>query len=333
MLSYIHDLDPVLFRFTEDLAIRWYGLAYIAGFIAGYFLLKLLSRRKLYPVPPDKLGDFITMTAIFGVLIGGRLGHFLFYQIPNEGMDAFLADPWAVFRVWEGGMASHGGMIGVLLYTWWYARRHKVSWLAITDGLAIVAPVGLFFGRVANFINGELFGRVTDATSAVAMKFPAEIMEPSFPRDKWFELLARVEQAAGQLSPGNTFYAKSRWMIDLARENGAVQEILGGYLAPRYPSQLYEAAAEGLLLFCVLWWVRLRYPKAPNGTFCMLFCFLYAVARIVTECYREPDSDTWYGITRGQYLSFGLVLGGVLFAIPVVRACKRRRDATAEMKR
>lgn len=324
---YIHDLDPVLLRFTETIAIRWYGLAYLAGFIAGYFLLKLLSEKKLYPVTPDKLPDFITWTAVFGVLVGGRLGHFFFYQLPNEGFDAYWRDPWSVFRVWEGGMASHGGMIGVVLFTWWYAHRHKLSWLAVTDGLAIVAPVGLFFGRIANFINGELFGRATEATTSLAMKFPAEMMEPTFPREKWFDMLSRVETAAGQLSPGNTYYEKNHWMIERLRDNDDVRQIVGEYLTPRYPSQLFEAAAEGLLLFVVLWWVRLRFPHAPNGTFCMLFCFLYAIARIGTEYYREPDSPMWGGFTRGQYLSFGLVVAGILFGIQVVRALKRRKQA------
>lgn len=97
--------------------------------------------------------------AIFGVLIGGRLGYVLFYQIPNHGWSQFLADPLMALRVWEGGMASHGGMIGVGLYTFYYAWKHRVKWVALLDGLAIVAPVGLFFGRMANFINGELYGQ------------------------------------------------------------------------------------------------------------------------------------------------------------------------------
>ncbi len=148
---YVHDLDPVIWQITDSIALRWYGLAYLMGFIGGYYLLSWLSRRKLYPVPQDRMADFVTYVAIFGVLIGGRLGYVLFYQIPNHGWSQFLADPLMVLRVWEGGMASHGGMIGVGLYTFYYAWKHRVKWVALLDGLAIVAPVGLFFSGAWQF--------------------------------------------------------------------------------------------------------------------------------------------------------------------------------------
>lgn len=122
------------------------------------------------------MADFVTYVAIFGVLIGGRLGYVLFYQIPNHGWSQFLADPLMVLRVGRG----HGqprGMIGVGLYTFYYAWKHRVKWVALLDGLAIVAPVGLFFGRMANFINGELYGRVVPPGSSQGMIFPAELSQ------------------------------------------------------------------------------------------------------------------------------------------------------------
>ena len=131
LTAYVHDLDPVIWQVTDSIALRWYGVAYLMGFIGGYFLLSWLSRRKLYPIPQDRLADFVTYVAIFGVLIGGRLGYVLFYQIPNHGWSQFLADPLMALRVWEGGMASHGGMIGVGLYTFYYAWKHRVKWVAL----------------------------------------------------------------------------------------------------------------------------------------------------------------------------------------------------------
>ncbi|MCC8020370.1 MAG: prolipoprotein diacylglyceryl transferase [Akkermansia sp.] len=318
---YVHDLDPVLIRITETIAVRWYGLAYIAGFVAAYWLLRYLSRKNLYPVPREKLADYITLMAIFGVLIGGRLGYVLFYQIPREGISLFMQDWTSAFRVWEGGMASHGGILGVILFICFYAWRHHMSALALMDGVAVVAPIGLFFGRIANFINGELYGRLAPPGSSVAMKFPAEAFEPSYPKET---LVHAVERSLGTNLPGDTFHQKIGEIIRLTRENETVREIVGAHLPPRYPSQLFEAAAEGLLLFAVLWWVRMRFPKAPKGLFCSLFCFLYAAGRIVTECFREPDAPLWMGVTRGQYLSFFLVIGGCLFLIPVWRERRRR---------
>lgn len=322
---YIHDLNPVLVQLTETLAVRWYGLAYIGGFIAAYFLLKFLSKKEMYPVPQEKLADFITLMAIFGVLIGGRLGYMVFYQIPREGIDLFLSDWTSVFRVWEGGMASHGGIIGVLLFLLFYARKHRMSFLSLSDGVAIVAPVGIFFGRLANFINGELYGRVASPDSSVAMKFPAEMLEANFPAENLFPMLVRVQNALGGEIPGASLHQKLQWVIVRMRDDETIKGIAGEYLSPRYPSQLFEAAAEGLLLFAVLWWVRMRFPRAPHGLFCALFCFLYALGRISTECFREPDAPLTWGITRGQFLSVFLVLGGILFLIPVIREVKRRR--------
>lgn len=122
LATYIHQINPVLWEIPgTPLALRWYGLAYIAGFILGYLMLKWLSARKLYCVEEEKLGDFITLVCLLGVLAGGRLGEFFFYWLPEKGLDGFLADPSWVFRVWEGGMASHGGMIGVILVSYFYA--------------------------------------------------------------------------------------------------------------------------------------------------------------------------------------------------------------------
>lgn len=282
MATYVHDLEPVLLEIPgTPLAVRWYGLAYLAGFVLGYYVLLYFSKKKLYCVEPDKLPDFVAMYAcLVGVVCGGRLGEFFFYWLPENGLSGFLEDPLWVFRVWEGGMASHGGIIGVIFVAWLYARRHAHSFPAVLDGLAIVAPIGLCFGRIANFINGELWGRVCSADNPIAVKFPQEI-----------GLFAYSQMPA------------------------AMQERVAELLPARYPSQLFEAVGEGLLIFLVLLVLRLKWRQAPAGVFAGLFGVLYAIARVVCECYKAPDDVVWHGITKGQWLSFGVFAAGAAFLI------------------
>ena len=330
LATYVHHLDPVIFDIPPidilgvhiHLALRWYGLAYVAGFVLGYLVLLRLSRRRLYCIAPEKLGDFITWVCMLGVLGGARLGEFFFYWLPKAGWSGFCADPLWVFRVWEGGMASHGGIIAVLLVAMVYARRNGLSIAAVCDGLAIVCPIGLFFGRVANFINGELYGRVADAANPIAMKFPQEILElpPVLPPAQLRECFKSAQNAYG----GDIVSLQQ--CVDLCRTNEAVRNAMEPFLTPRYPSQLFEAAGEGLLIFLVLFLLRLRWKSAPAGTFSCLFCFLYAAARITTECYREPETANLFGvITRGQYLSFGVILLGVVFFFIARRHAKLQK--------
>jgi phosphatidylglycerol:prolipoprotein diacylglycerol transferase len=157
-----HSLDPVILHLWGPLAVRWYGMAYLLGFLAGYLILKRLSRRGEFSVPQTELSGFMMHLAIYGVLLGGRLGYVLLYA-----WNDFLHDPLFLFRIWEGGMSSHGGMIGVMLTLLWTAHRKKVSFWNLTDGLALAAPAGIFFGRIANFINGELWGRPSRVPWAV----------------------------------------------------------------------------------------------------------------------------------------------------------------------
>jgi phosphatidylglycerol:prolipoprotein diacylglycerol transferase len=159
---WVDNFSPFLIRFTGNFGIRYYGLAYLLGFIAGGWLLYGYARAGRSLVPAAKVADLVTALVI-GVLIGGRLGYFLLYG----GWRSFSSDPLALFRVWEGGMASHGGMIGVALALAWFARANKIPFLHLCDLIASVAPAGLFFGRIANFINGELWGKTTRVPWAV----------------------------------------------------------------------------------------------------------------------------------------------------------------------
>src|SRR5437762_4549348 len=170
MLAYFVDnFDPFIFRFWDNVGPRWYGFAYVLAFISAYFIVRLLSKRGYCDLPPNRVSDFITWIALFGVLLGGRIGYVLFYK------PEMLRNPLSIGKVWEGGMASHGGMIGILIVSFYYARRHKPSWTNLGDALVVAAPIGLFFGRCANFINGELYGVATNISWA--MQFPKEMIE------------------------------------------------------------------------------------------------------------------------------------------------------------
>ena len=133
---YVHNISPDLIRFTDRIGVHWYGLCYVLGFYFAYLVMAYLARRGLSEVAEDKIADLITGTAIFGVVIGGRLGYMLGY-----GFNEFIRTPWIIIRIWDGGMASHGGIIGVALYLLWYARKHNLSWTGIGDTLVCGAPI------------------------------------------------------------------------------------------------------------------------------------------------------------------------------------------------
>lgn len=326
LATYVHHLDPIIVNLPHTpLAIRWYGLAYVMGFVLGYLVLLQLSKRDLYCVSPKKLSDFITIVCLAGVLLGGRLGEFFFYWLPEHGLSGFLTDPLWPLRVWEGGMASHGGILAVLLVAVIYAVRNKLPIAGVCDGLAIVCPIGLFFGRVANFINGELYGRICSADYPLAVKFPQELVElPAAQQQQAISALEQLVSAplsslravndAGQFTESTLDV-----IMRLTRESEVFRDTLAQFLHPRYPSQLFEAAGEGLLLFIVLISLRLVWKHAPAGIFSALFCFLYAAARISVECFKEPDAPTWGAITRGQFLSFFVVALGCAFLFAALR--------------
>ena len=315
--TYVHNLDPVALPLFGNFSLRWYGLAYLMGFVAGYLLLRYLGKRGLWVLKPEKAGDFIAAAALFGVFLGGRLGYILFYHIPRDGFHSLVADPLLVFRVWEGGMASHGGILGLVIFTYFYARKQKVTWTGLGDGLCVVAPLGLFFGRMANFVNGELYGRVANGVSW-AMKFPLALMDHAAPESARFEQVAAAAlQAEPKLAPAyqalemstdqSYAYARADYFDQLLvanRHSEKVTDAIAPYLEPRHPSQLYEGALEGLLLFAILWTVRLRFPKAPDGLLTGLFFLLYPMFRIFAEQFREPDAKLMGPFTQGQFLSF-----------------------------
>src|SRR6266566_953030 len=293
---YLHNLDPIIFRISDNVGPRWYGLAYVLAFICSYLLLLWLAKRGFADLPPQRVGDFITGCALFGVIIGGRLGYVFFYK------PEMLREPLSIFRVWEGGMSSHGGMLGLLLFTLYYAHRHKISWTNLGDNLVVTAPIGLFFGRCANFINGELYGRMTNVPWA--MQFPKELLDHPAEADRAVATCARIDPSLVTRDA----------IIEVARRQPEVANALRSILTPRHPSQLYEAFFEGIILFAILWFVRTR-MRQPNGVLTGLFFICYAILRIVIEYFREPDAALIAGFTRGQFFSFFLIAIGLAFVI------------------
>ena len=299
---YLHNLDPFIFRLWGNVGPRWYGMAYVLAFVFAYLILRVLSRRGYLDLPQSALGDFVTWVALFGVMVGGRLGYVLFYK------PEMLREPLSILRVWEGGMSSHGGILGIVIFTLIYSRRHKLPWTNPGDSLCVAAPIGLFLGRCANFINGELYGRVTSVPWAV--QFPKELLEA--------ESAAEADRALAACQQVDPSLRSVESIVEAVQTNPQIADILRGILAPRHPSQLYEAVLEGAVLFIILWIVRTRF-RTPNGFITGLFLVVYSVFRIIVENFREPDASLIGMFTRGQFFSFFLIAIGIGFMVVAKR--------------
>ena len=265
--------DPVLIS-IGPLAIRWYALSYIVGFM----LFLWLGRRRIAQgntlFTREMLDDFLTW-GILGVIIGGRLGYVLFYKFST-----YIDHPLDIFKVWEGGMSFHGGFLGVLAAMWLFSRKHKISFLKTMDFVAPLVPLGLASGRIGNFINGELWGRVTDINAFWAMGFPQAHYED-------------VEAAAH-----NPLWAE--WLQQYA-------------MLPRHPSQLYQFALEGICLFIVLWIFSKK--TRPDGQVASLFLAGYGFFRFLAEFARQPDDYLGLltlGLSMGQLLSVPMIVLGAI---------------------
>jgi phosphatidylglycerol:prolipoprotein diacylglycerol transferase len=299
MLAYfLDDFDPFIFRLWDSVGPRWYGFAYVMAFACGFWLLRVLAKHGYTELRVEQVGDFITWAALFGVMLGGRLGYVFFYR------PEMLREPLSIFKVWEGGMSSHGGMLGLIVFTFWYSWRYKISWTNLGDNLVVVAPIGLFFGRCANFINGELYGRVT--TVPWAMLFPKEILDP--------QNAAEADRALALAHGIDPRLTTPEAVVGSLQTHPLLREKMHQILTPRHPSQIYEALLEGVALFTILWLVRTR-TRQPDGVLTGLFFVCYAIFRIVSEYFREPDASLIAGFTRGQFFSFFLIAIGLAFII------------------
>ncbi len=344
LATYVHNIDPVIFSISDAIKLRWYGLAYLLAFVVGFYLLKRLGDKKLWVLPGEKASDFITLAAIFGVFLGGRIGNILVYQ-----WDEFIGNPLMIFKVWEGGMASHGGILGLMIFTLVYSWKKKVSWTGLGDGLCVVAPLGVMFGRLANFINGELYGRI-DKSYAWAMKFPNALYDKTAPEyhqqaaanqiaadadPDYAAYHGKVQQLydkvlAGGHKPGSPQYneyaalanQESARLNEVIREHEPVRQAIGELLEPRYPSQLFQAAGEGLGLFIILWITRMCFKKLPHGILTGMFFVFYAIFRITMENFRQQETEDVirFGmtLTMGQYLSIFMIIIGLGFIIQAI---------------
>lgn len=331
---YLHAIDPFALQLStilgagwESFGIRWYGLAYAAGFILGYYIILALCRRGRLLIPAEQVGDFIFWVAM-GTIIGGRLGYCLFYN-PELFIRFRPTLPfWGVLAVNEGGMASHGGIIGIVVACYLFARKRRVPTAHLCDLTTLGGTAGVFFGRIANFINGELVGRPSSDQVPWAVKFPQDIylwpmQEPErlaglkdvvakmgISPDTWtwyVSGIGRVADAAQRVEG-----TLARIIAEVQSGNQAVADALRPLLTPRHPSQIYEALLEGLLMFVILnlIWLRPRKPGVITGA----FLSIYSIVRIIGEQFRMPDAAIgfqMFGLTRGQILSIVLFFFGL----------------------
>ncbi|MCB0309969.1 MAG: prolipoprotein diacylglyceryl transferase [Bdellovibrionales bacterium] len=328
LTTYLHTLDPFAIKLTETFGIRWYGLSYLSGFLAGYLIIVAMAKRNLSQLSPQAAGDYVFAAAI-GTIVGGRLGYCFLYG-PDLLVHFDASFPfWGVLAINKGGMASHGGILGVFLASLWFARKHKVSGLHLSDLATLGGAVGIFFGRIANFINGELVGRASSPDFHFAVKFPQDILLWPTSAPQKLPQLGAAAKASG-ISEENWSQALSQFHFNslawrnlesyldhivaaVQAGNQAVQQSLEPLLTPRHPSQLYAAFLEGLLVFVILVWIW-RKPRKP-GIITAYFFIIYSVVRIINEQFRMPDAHIGFqllGLTRGQWLSFGLLAAGIV---------------------
>ena len=251
------NIDPILIE-LGPLRLSWYGLMYVFGFVASYLLVRYQMKRKDFGISKLEVEN-LYFYLILGLVIGARLGYVLFYDLKM-----YLADPFEIVAIWRGGMSFHGGLIGVLIVAIVFCWKNKRSFWKVTDLIIVTAPIGLALGRIGNFINGELWGRVT--------------------RVPW-----------GMIFPK------------------------GGPL-PRHPSQLYESALEGWLLFGILWYLKDK--RLPAGGLLAVFLFLYGAFRFFVEFFREPDVQLGFVVgsfTMGQVLCTLMMVGGIVLLIYLKR--------------
>lgn len=309
LAAYVHSIDPYAIQIAPGFGLRWYGLSYVVGFFIGYLLIRRVTKAGVSSLQPDRAVDLVLTLAI-GIVAGGRVGYVLFYR-PELLWDFESSFPfWGVLAVNQGGMASHGGILGGIAATWLYAYLKGHRWSHLLDLMAFGAPLGLFFGRIANFINGELYGRPCDPEFALAVKFPQELYEadPS--------TLSALQSQLSVYFPGRMSENWTSLVIEKIQAGHAeITAIVEPFLTARHPSQLYAAVTEGLVTFAVLV-VLYRKPVRP-GTIAAGFCITYGLMRIFNEFFRMPDAHlldrefATIGVTRGQWLSMILIVIGI----------------------
>ena len=272
-MIHLHQIDPIALS-LGPLKVHWYGLMYLLAFGLAWFLGRSRIRAGRLPgVDENGYGDLM-FYGMLGVVLGGRIGYILFYSFAD-----FLDNPLMLLKVWEGGMSFHGGLLGVMAAMWWWSRRQRLHFFDTMDFIAPLVPQGLGFGRLGNYIGGELWGKPAGGDFGVV-----------FPRSLPGELAA--------LDPAALRQQFDTGLLDIYA---------------RHPSQLYQAGLEGLVLFCVLWF----YSRKPRPRYAVsgVFALLYGIFRFAVEFVREPDAQLGYlafgWVTMGQVLSLPLIAFGL----------------------
>ena len=274
-MPYFHNINPIAFS-IGSFGVHWYGIMYLLGFVGAWVLGNARRKQGRLPANEEAYSD-LAFYAMLGVIVGGRIGYMLFYISPSW----MWRDPLALFRVWEGGMSFHGGLLGVLVAGWWWSRRNHIHFFDTIDFVAPLVPIGLGLGRLGNFIGGELWGRHTDAPWGVI--FPRALDALGKSRDELYQMYL-----AGELNH-----------------------------EARHPSQLYEFTLEGVVMFSVLW----LYSRKPRPRYAVsgLFALLYGLFRFSVEFVREPDVQLGFiafdWLTMGQILSLPLIVVGVVLLL------------------
>ncbi|WP_027080711.1 prolipoprotein diacylglyceryl transferase [Luteimonas mephitis] len=271
----LNQIDPIALQ-VGPLAVHWYGIMYLLGFAAAWFLGQRRVRAGRLPgVDANAFGDLM-FYGMLGVVLGGRIGYILFYDLST-----YLAHPLQVFKIWEGGMSFHGGLLGVMVAAWLWARKQKLHFFDVADFVAPLVPPGLGLGRLGNYINGELWGKFTEGGWGVVFPQAPEIVKLGLD-----PAALRAQFDAGALD-----------------------------VFARHPSQIYQAGLEGVAMFCILWWYS-RKPR-PRYAVAGMFALLYGVFRFAVEFVRLPDTQIGYlafgWLTMGQVLSLPLVAIGLVW--------------------
>jgi len=317
--AWMHDLDSCAVHAFGRCLVQWYGLSYVLGFGAAWLIVRAMIRTGRTRLEnPLKASDLVFGAAV-GAVVGGRLGYVLLYQPALLTSFGSVPPWWGVLALHEGGMASHGGMVGVIVACIIFARREKIPWLHATDLLALAAPAGLFFGRVANFVNGELLGKIVappgEPAPWWAVRFPQEMLTnhaPELSADQTDELARLAYEVAPDAM---TRTEQVRAVIDAARTGaGDIATRFEPLLAARHPSQLYQAASEGLVLGAALWLIAKKTTRV--GVVSAWFLLIYGALRILTEHWRLPDDHLAapepLGLSRGRWLSVAMLVGGAV---------------------
>ena len=275
-MTILHDIDPIALH-LGPVQVHWYGVMYMLGFIAAWLLGRRRIRAGRLPgVNEQGFGDLL-FYGMLGVVLGGRLGYILFYAFGD-----FLQNPLMVFRIWEGGMSFHGGLLGVMAGVWLWCRRQNLHFMDAMDFVAPLVPLGLGFGRLGNYIGGELWGKFTGGGWGVVV-----------PRG-----LAGTPYEHATMAQLRELHAQ-----------GALDAFA------RHPSQLYQAVLEGIVMASILWWFSRR-PR-PRYAVGGLFALLYGLFRFLVEFVREPDAQLGYlafgWLTMGQVLSLPLIALGLFW--------------------